>query len=912
MLGAIIGDIVGSAYEFNPTNDYDFEIFKDGSNFTDDTICTIAIADALLRGKDYGESLHEWCRRYMKPKGGFGGRFRKWVESDDPKPYRSYGNGAAMRVSPVAWAILNAGAGIPMAEDTASCTHNHPEGIKGAQTTYLAIHHAIEMNACREVRTSENIKRIILDPCVKFSGYNVNLKKEDVINKFDESCQGTVPVALWVIGQSVSFEDAIRKAVSLGADADTLGAIVGSIAEPLWGIPQWMYDKAMRYLTVEMRTVVKHFEEKYGCNILDLYEDSYDDERSKMNVMLLWKLGLGNMAKFFNGEDHMPSKNITPSTEIISKLQPMSDNVDDVIHIDYIPIVIPNGAINIIRKGHLPEAQEDHWLMYCTFDTIRYYRSWTGLCAYECKYRKLDNQNYIIESIAINKGLCEFGVIGTFSALLLLQYLLIAETGGNWHPAWDAFVNHRYSFEHIKEEASSDDLDISSKHPTDLLLKDMIRGCMIGGAIGDALGYQVKGLTWYEIEKKHGRLGNRRYDKNMLNIAKISEETQMSIYTAGSLLHFGTKCIFEGQSPVDAYKYVIKSYDEWCDNIMDYRHSSYTCWFDGMEYLSAHRDLGGSTIGMLLARHDKRKFTKHSWGTCGMTRTAPLALYHAALNARHPNTIGVMDGAAMAGHLAWLTHRHPLGWLPACALHFILTGILQGHGVPSSIKSAISFMEDLCDQRARVDMVGSEISNYDEYMDSQIKLLELMKLACQLGEDNVTKDVAFKKLGKGYQGAEALAIAIYCCIRYSEPRNIRTIYKDTGESTAKTTLGKRMFEEAMCCAVSHSGNTDATGTLVGQIMGVWVGYSAIPGYYRGDPYCKDPLFENRREENVLEGFHELMTLSEDLYNGCPFTHKVAPNLVTTQKEKIWYLRYVLVNKCDSSTVDYFWNQHLCR
>lgn len=101
MLGAIIGDIVGSAYEFHPTNDYNFEMFAEGSSFTDDTICTIAIADALLKGRDYGESLHDWCRRYMKPKGGFGGRFRKWVESDNPQPYGSYGNGSAMRVSPI-------------------------------------------------------------------------------------------------------------------------------------------------------------------------------------------------------------------------------------------------------------------------------------------------------------------------------------------------------------------------------------------------------------------------------------------------------------------------------------------------------------------------------------------------------------------------------------------------------------------------------------------------------------------------------------------------------------------------------------------------------------------------------------------------------------------------------------------
>ena len=104
MLGAITGDIVGSRLEFNPTNDYNFELFTDECGFTDDTICTVAIADAILRNREFGDSIHDWCRRYPHPMGGYGGRFAQWVRSDNPKPYNSYGNGAAMRVSPIAWA----------------------------------------------------------------------------------------------------------------------------------------------------------------------------------------------------------------------------------------------------------------------------------------------------------------------------------------------------------------------------------------------------------------------------------------------------------------------------------------------------------------------------------------------------------------------------------------------------------------------------------------------------------------------------------------------------------------------------------------------------------------------------------------------------------------------------------------
>ena len=264
MIGAIIGDIVGSRWEFNPTNDYDFEWLSDENSFTDDTICTVAVADALLKGRDFGESIHEWCNRYPHPMGGYGGRFAQWVRSDNPQPYNSFGNGAAMRVSPVAWAAndLEFKYLLKMAEEAAACSHNHPEGIKGAQTVALAIQYGIELPSYHPNFTQEHVKELV-ESCAKYAGYDINIKKEDVINRFDETCQGTVPVALWIIGNSISFEDAIRKAVSLGADADTLGAIVGSIAEAIWGIPKEMQLEIMHYLPSDMNRVVPQFCRRY-------------------------------------------------------------------------------------------------------------------------------------------------------------------------------------------------------------------------------------------------------------------------------------------------------------------------------------------------------------------------------------------------------------------------------------------------------------------------------------------------------------------------------------------------------------------------------------------------------------------------------------------------------------------------
>jgi ADP-ribosylglycohydrolase len=289
MLGAIIGDIVGSRWEFNPTNDYNFELFSDKNGFTDDTICTIAIADAILHhSDDYGKYIHEWCRKYPSPMGGYGGRFAQWVHSDSPRPYGSYGNGSAMRVSPVAWAYHRKDTVLNAAKQTAECTHNHSEGIKGAQTVALAVCKALQLRRLKV--KAKDVVNIVITECLDYSGYSIDIHKKDVENKFDETCQGTVPVALWIISQSKGFEDAIRRAVSLGADADTLGAIVGSIAEAIWDIPESIRVKALSYLDGRMKKVlskwrksellktidIKTFIEKY----LDYFQTKFDPNTS--------------------------------------------------------------------------------------------------------------------------------------------------------------------------------------------------------------------------------------------------------------------------------------------------------------------------------------------------------------------------------------------------------------------------------------------------------------------------------------------------------------------------------------------------------------------------------------------------------------------------------------------------------
>lgn len=253
MIGAIIGDIVGSTYEFHNTQNYDFELFPQGSSFTDDTVCTIAIADAILRGIQYRDSLIEWCRKYPHPKGSYGASFSRWIY--DPQPYDSFGNGAAMRVSPIGWAFSSSTIVLDEAKKSAECSHSHDEGIKGAMATALATWYLANHNW-------KDAKREVQNMCIELYGkdYVANLPK---IGVWDETCQGCVPLALHLFSLSQSFEDAIRIAVSYGGDSDTLGAIVGGFAGAFYEIPKEIISKALSYLPDEMVDVIRKFDENF-------------------------------------------------------------------------------------------------------------------------------------------------------------------------------------------------------------------------------------------------------------------------------------------------------------------------------------------------------------------------------------------------------------------------------------------------------------------------------------------------------------------------------------------------------------------------------------------------------------------------------------------------------------------------
>jgi len=256
MIGAIIGDIIGSVYEFSNIKTKEFPFFSKDGSFTDDTIMTIAVADALMNGgseDDFINSMKKFGKLYPNPTGGYGPKFGGWLFSYDRKPYNSFGNGSAMRVSPCAWFAKSLEEAEELAERSAAVTHNHPEGIKGAKATAAAIYLARTSDGPHE-KTIAGIKDYIES---KY-GYNLCQTLDEIrpSYQFNETCQGTVPEAIIAFLESGNFDDAIRNAVSLGGDSDTLAAITGSIAEAKYGIKYDSLTKAIGYLDDNLSSVI--------------------------------------------------------------------------------------------------------------------------------------------------------------------------------------------------------------------------------------------------------------------------------------------------------------------------------------------------------------------------------------------------------------------------------------------------------------------------------------------------------------------------------------------------------------------------------------------------------------------------------------------------------------------------------
>jgi ADP-ribosylglycohydrolase len=255
MLGAIVGDVIGSVHEGAGTKTKDFPLFVQRSTFTDDSVLSVAVAEWILTGQNLVDLLHKYYDAY--PGRGYGMMFHRWAGERFREPYNSFGNGAAMRVSPVGFAFESMEEVLAWSKRSGEVTHNHPEGVRGAQATAAAIFLA------RRVHDKDQIR----DTIHSQFGYDLSSRLDQIRPKyeFDETCQGTVPQALAAFFESTNYEDAIRNAISLGGDADTLACITGGVAEAYYGgTPQDLATPVMAMLDEHLAAVIGRFREHYG------------------------------------------------------------------------------------------------------------------------------------------------------------------------------------------------------------------------------------------------------------------------------------------------------------------------------------------------------------------------------------------------------------------------------------------------------------------------------------------------------------------------------------------------------------------------------------------------------------------------------------------------------------------------
>ena len=263
MMGAIIGDISGSRFEWANIRQKQFQFFKRQCRATDDSVMTLAVAGALLEAPDVA-SLPGYAVKWMQelgrayPRAGYGGRFFDWIYAENPQPFNSWGNGAGMRVSPCAWAANTLEEALQLSDAVTGVTHNHPEGMKGARAITAAVFLARMGKSMQEIR--EHIE-------TEYYPLRFTLDEIRPTYKFDVSCQGRVPQAIEAFLEGESFEDAVRGAISIGGDSDTIAAMTGAIAEAFWGIPEDLREKSMAFLDERQKQMIAAFEERYGNRV---------------------------------------------------------------------------------------------------------------------------------------------------------------------------------------------------------------------------------------------------------------------------------------------------------------------------------------------------------------------------------------------------------------------------------------------------------------------------------------------------------------------------------------------------------------------------------------------------------------------------------------------------------------------
>ena len=826
MLGAIIGDIVGSTREWHNIKTEDFELVPKGSRFTDDTVMTLAVAEWLMTDPEHHSETLVACmqrlgRKY--PNAGYGKLFSMWLMSDHPQPYNSFGNGSAMRVSPVGLYANSLEEALELARITASVTHNHPEGIKGAQAIAGCVF--LKKNAGWN---SEEIGRFIREKI----GYNLDFNLDDVRDAygFDVTCQGSVPIAIKAYLERSGYpaEKALRLAISMGGDSDTIGAMTASIA----GADRYCCGRGFH------PNVVSQCRELLPADLLDI-NDRFEAFVSRPLHQCYYVGGT-----LFAGE--YPGGKYVELAE--SKLKRMHHF--GVRHF-----------VDLTEEGELRPYRQ---LLPNDTTYLRFpIRDVDVPKSIEAVHQLIDKMENLMKQDGFTYIHCWGGVGRTGTIVACYEARQMEEpTLEKALTAMRSRFSNMPKASHRKSPETQEQIDFvrqfveSCKQREEymrLRTKDRIRGSMMAGAAGDALGYTVEFMSRRSIIAQYGSKGITKFDLSSDGKALVSDDTQMTLFTACGMLMGVTRGYMRGIGG-QPEKYVDGAYLDWYYTQTGRKKKMLTddfhyTWLRDLPELAHRRAPGNTCLSACESLLQGKDVQNHSKGCGGIMRVAPMALLMAGYWSRNKSFYNVQQMDEAGAEVAAVTHKHPLAFLPSAMLTHLIYRVIRME--ENEIKANIA------------DIALETINVLDniykgEYEEDKRFLATLTRMAVKLATNSKSDAENIRMLGEGWTGDEAWAIALYCVVRH---------------------IGS--IEDAIIAAVNHDGDSDSTGAVCGNIMGAIYGYEAMK---HKRLFCP----QDKELEQTLELSNIILTLADDLYTSCIIS-EYAP--IDTPEKRQWYDRY---------------------
>lgn len=826
ILGGIVGDIIGSTREWYNVKTEDFELLPAGSSFTDDTVMTLAVAEWLMADPEHRESTLVDCmqrlgRKY--PNAGYGGMFRRWLNSDFPEPYYSYGNGAAMRVSPVGLYAKSMEEALELARITASVSHNHPEGIKGAQ----AIAASIYIKRTETFGVEREIKRFVES---KFGyGLDVDLRNIRMDYSFDVTCQGSVPIAIMAFLQEPnSAEKAIRLAVSMGGDSDTIGCMTASIATAerphtisSSNLSYEIEDRCRELLPPDLLDINDRFmafinrplSQSYdvgndGTVYAGEYPGDKEEEVAKRKIGQMYHFGIRHFIDLTENGELRPYNHLLPKGTTYTRFP--------------------------IKDCGVPEGIESVQRLLLRIEELKklggkiYIHCWGGV-----------GRTGTIAACYLSQDRPEVDLNQTLE-VLREQFSYMPKS------AYRETPETREQVEFIERFINA---NVAYKEEKSLRILDSIRGCLMAGAAGDALGYEVEFVSRGRILNRFGERGITMFVLDDNDKALVSDDTQMTLFTANGILIGVTRGAMRGIGgrPED---YVGYAYQDWFLTQTDIRRMGYRhTWLRDLPEMAYRRAPGTTCLNACESMISGNFVENNSKGCGGIMRVAPMALFDAAFVSRYNRGYSMKELAEAGGEIAECTHKHPLGFLPASLLTILIYKVvpMSVNQVKEEIWRIVAETLDILD-----------VIYEDKYEEYKRYLRELSEKAVRLAQSGISDADAIRQLGEGWVAEETWAIALYCVLRHLDS-----------------------VEDAIIAAVNHDGDSDSTGSVCGNIMGAIYGYEHIR-------QCNIFCPEGHELEDTLELSEIILALADDLGSGCIIGEHVP---LDTPEKRQWYERY---------------------